>query len=537
MSLPNSIIKVMSGVPLNNRYDHTLFFESIVKQEEYFNSKVEKTFNKFTYIRANRTIKIAGIVGNAQKWNYLMVNNPNDYIPWEYYFINKVEYINDDTVELHIELDVIQTYCFIWRLKDCFIERSHTYTDEFGQYTIPEGLETGPLINSGTTEFNLDDCCILMSRSADTTGGAARSRVYGGVYSGIAVYAANLTDYAKIGEWMDNASAGGYIDSIVSIWMYPKSLVSIVGTWSDGAIWHEVKDVNKQEYFNLTDRIGETIDGYLVKNKKTLTYPYTMLYLSNNMGGSAVYRRELFDTSSGIYQFSVRGALSPEAGVMLTPGTKYKGTETNFEESLSLGGFPTCAWNSDTYKVWLAQNQHTMDHNIQQAKIQMVAGFGAGAIAAASGNIAGTMGGIAAAYHGFSQIQGIMAQKEDMEIQPPQARGNHSGNINLTHGRMGFTAYLKTVTREYAIAIDNFFTMYGYKVNWLVPPTICNRSRFTYIKTVGCFVTGKIGSDDQVKIQSIFDKGITFWKDVNGVGDYYTPNDPLGAPIIPNPYN
>ena len=250
-----------------------------------------------------------------------------------------------------------------------------------------------------------------------------------------------------------------------------------------------------------------------------------MLYVSNNMGGSAVYHRERF-TSNGTYAFNILGGVAPDSGVMLVP-CDYKGRPRNYDESLSLGAFPTCTWDSDTYKVWLAQNQHSQDLAIQQAKITAGVGALTAVGSAMTGNLMGAAGGLAGAYHGLTQVQGLMAQREDMAIQPPQARGNHSPNLNLANARQGFDIHYRTITPEYAKVIDQYFTRFGYKVNTIMTPNLKARERFTYIKTVGCFVTGDFGCDAQLKIQNVFNNGVTFWTDPDRVGNYTIGNNVL----------
>ena len=60
-------------------------------------------------------------------------------------------------------------------------------------------------------------------------------------------------------------------------------------------------DVNKKDWVNTfgvddTENYKPTkLDGYTPKNKKLLTYPYCYMLLTNNSGGSAVYKYELFN--------------------------------------------------------------------------------------------------------------------------------------------------------------------------------------------------------------------------------------------------
>lgn len=522
MSVPSSVIHILAGVPLNNSYEHTLYFETRAEQTTYFLGRKVKTFDKFSYLRPDQVIKVAGDVANARTWNYLMFQN--DAGKWYYHFINKVVYLNDSAVELHIDLDVMQTFQFDWNLHECFIERTHTKTDEFGEHTIPEGLETGPLIRYAQSPVDMGDMCIMILMSTNSTGDQVWGKMYGGVYSGLAAYAVDTSKINKLNEWFGLANRDGFIDAIVSMWMYPKGMVSIEGDWdSDSTILHTVTNVRQDIEINLDDPFhdGISIDGARVYNNKLFTYPYTMLYISNNMGGCAVYHRERFDTDQ-THTFKLEGALSPDSGVQLSPrGYKKVGGDLyNYEEGLSLPAFPTCAWHSDTYLVWLAQNQNAHKFTQAQATIQAGAGALSAVASIPTGNINGALAGLGAGVQALFQTQQLMAQKADMALQPDQARGNHSGSINMTHGRPGFSAYWMCITKEYARSIDDYFTRYGYKINRVDVPQLHNRPLFTYIKTVGSLVTGEMGAEDQLKIQAIFDKGVTFWADPDEVGNF-----------------
>ena len=533
MSYPKSMIYVMSGVPIDNTYEHSLFFRNAGEQFQYFQTKVVQTFTNYTYLREGHSIKVTGNIKDADTWTYLYYTNGDG--QGFYNFITRAVYINDATVQLDLELDVIQTFMFKWNMQQCFIERTHTRTDRIGEHTIPEGLETGPLVDNYVKYINLEDLCIMVLTAVDGNCQSAWSKVYDGVFSGLAIYAVDVSQSERFGEWLDDLSSGGIIDAIVSMWMYPKSLVSIVGDWSDTVTF--LKKVNGCKLGvtkTITDPINAmdkpSINGYVPDNNKLFTYPYTMMYVSNNLGGSAVYRRELFGTNgqSASYDFTLMGGVAPDSGVRLVPKGYCNGTTSNnFDEGISIGSFPTCAWDSDTYKVWLAQNQHTQALTMTQAKIQAGVGVVSGIGALATGNVLGAAGALGVSYNALSTTQTLMAQKADMEIQPPQARGNQSANLNLANGRQGFDIHFKTISAEYAMCIDQYFTRYGYKVNRIMTPNLKARERFTYIKTVGCLVTGNFSNENQLKIQSIFDKGITFWVNPDHVGNYTTGNKTL----------
>ena len=526
MSVPASVIHIISVPAMDNRYEHTLWFESEEKQREYFISHTLRTYDQHTYLRRNNSIKVEARAEETNGWHYLALYNGVGG-KYYYYFINHVNYINDSTVELVIEMDVIQTYMFNWSLGQCFVERTHVTSDKLGEHTIEEGLETGPLVDCKVTKYSFNDLCILVLTAVDSDVNSAYSNVYDGVFSGLRIYAVDLADYKDFGTYLDHLSTTGKIDAIVNMWMYPKSLVRIQGEWSSDSLLKTVigRAVTVETEIDNSFAVPGKFQGYDPDNRKLYAYPYSMIYVTNNMGGSAVIRNERFnDPEEAGHTFKMFGALSADSGVKCVP-KKYNGNIEAYDNGLTLGSFPTCGWDSDTYKVWLAQNQNSQDLAIQQAKITAGAGALMAVGSVATGNVMGAMGGLGTAYHALTQVQNIMAQRADMEVQPPQARGNQSSNINLANGIHGFTFYHKTITAEYARAIDDYFNRYGYKVNRVMVPSLKNREKFTYVKTVGCTVAGNVPAEDRVKIGNIFDNGITFWADPLVVG--YYGNNPI----------
>lgn len=528
MSVPQSTIYIVSDVPLDNRYEHTLFFHTPTKQQEYFQAKVIKKFTGYTYLRKNWSIKVEASMSEAHRWTYLFFRNQAHEYKWYYYFINKVSYVNDLTVELDLELDVLQTYQFDWTMKECFVERETVGIDDIGDHTMDEGLETGPLVTMVADDIlDFSEMCILVMATLDEDGYATYCNSYDGVFSGLGVFAVDYSDRASLASWLNQLSTDGKIDGVVGMWMYPKNLVR-VSNWSQTLNPVLGAGYDDAEVKGLADVKDSLFEGYEPKNNKLYCYPYNFMYVSNNNGGSAVYKYERFAYPDDIV-FAFAGAVSPEAGVKMYPYSYSCDSDTAgdsaYEEGISLPSFPSCAWNSDVYKVWLAQNQNQHAFTETQAKIQAGVGALTAVASIPTGNIGGAMAGLGTSYHALTQVQALMAQKADMAIQPNQARGTFSGNVNVANGKQTFTIMHKCITKEYAKSIDEYFTKYGYKVNRVKVPDLCNRSRYTYVKTVGCTIAGPIGNEDRIKIESIFDNGVTWWIDTVNPCDYTADNE------------
>lgn len=531
-------INICSGVRLDNRYEHTMYFDDEVSQMVYFAGKVVKTFSAYSYIRRTWPLQVQATMEEARTWNYLYFTNQPTGKRY-FYFITRIEYKNDSVVELTLELDVMQTYLpgVDYNLLDCFVERQHTPTDDFGEHTVDEGLEVGPLVNLWTYDVQGIEglaIMILATINPNYTGPGepvqALGFQYNGVFSGLKAWAVHPARWVDWYKKLEALSEAGYIDGIVAMWMYPMNLITLGGeaTWEDSDTCVPVGSfptTGKNLEINIpVSKEAYLADYHVPKNNKLLCYPYRMLYCDNNAGQTANYRLEHF----GDYptaRFRLYGAISPDAPVLMVPAS-YNGLIENFDEAITLGNYPSCAWNSDIYKMWLAQNQNQHRLTNQMGAVAIGGGVLTSFASLLSGNFGGFVGGVGAGVSGYAKIAEQIAQKKDMAIQPPQSRGKFSTNINIVAGKQTFTFYLKSIRPEYARQLDDYFTMYGYKLNRVQKPNIKARPAFTYVKTVGCQIQGHMCTEDITKIESIFDNGITFWRDGDRVADYTQPNRP-----------
>ena len=134
------------------------------------------------------------------------------------------------------------------------------------------------------------------------------------------------------------------------------------------------------------------------------------------------------------------------------------------------------------------------------------------------GNIGGAISGIV---NGLGGIANSMITKKQHELTPPQARGNlNSGDVLSSSNKNNFHFYKMSIREEYARIIDNFFSMYGYKVNDVKVPNITGRANWNYVKTIGANIIGDIPQEYLIKFRSLFDNGITLWHNPNTYLDY-----------------
>ena len=321
---PNTNIKLLKNVPLDNSYKNTIYFEYDTEQYSYFANFVKYTLTKQTYQRVNKGVARVSIKAESlYDCNYLMFQNESFGSKWFYAFITSVEYVNNTVSEIRFDIDVLQTWLLDCTFKECFVEREHTESDRIGEHTYPENIEHGEYISStfdGTGMVNVDRK-IVVAATVDRNGNDAIGSEYGGIYSGVSLNAFNDVD--EVNTYLDEITKSADSDSVVSIFMMPGAFVSETG--------------NTCKSYRITKiKQTEGIGNYPPRNKKLLCYPYNFLYVTNLEGDSAVYQYEHF--SSEDCAFTICGDYSCSPSVVLYP-LNYKGVLANIDEKITITGF------------------------------------------------------------------------------------------------------------------------------------------------------------------------------------------------------
>jgi hypothetical protein len=82
-----------------------------------------------------------------------------------------------------------------------------------------------------------------------------------------------------------------------------------------------------------------------------------------------------------------------------------------------------------------------------------------------------------------------------------------------------------TIKAQAAKRIDDYFTMFGYKVNALKVPELHSRSNWNYIQTIDVNIDGAIPADDMKKLKSIYNNGVTLWHNAENFCHYEMSNE------------
>lgn len=170
---PNTDIILMEGVPLDNTYTDTIYFDDRSVQENYFKTSYDRfELSGYSYQRVNENTFKAGVKPDKlRNVNYMMFRNLSHSPKWYYAFVLQVNYINEETAEVVYEIDVMQTWICDAVIMPSYVEREHVTEDGVGQHCAAEPVDLG-LINCDEiveTDFFQSYCAVIAMADDSST--------------------------------------------------------------------------------------------------------------------------------------------------------------------------------------------------------------------------------------------------------------------------------------------------------------------------------------------------------------------------------
>lgn len=525
--------------PLVSDYKHQLTFSNLQAQLSYFNSKIEKTFDNYTYIKHDNMIKVGENIDNIINCNYLFYKNTGFTNKYYFCFITNMEYINENCTAIYFTTDVFQTWQFDITYHPCFVEREHVNDDTIGAHTVEENLNVGEVIEeSETTDSSYTNeygyYIGIMSGYTPTDGQSSGGKNYDGisvlnnVVSGLDLFLFKITDRPSIFNvlyFLARTNDDGKINDIGNMFIIPNASINEarlslhtfpykyggvqIGTCtyytippaSDDVVFNPTK-------FNTTIAKRHSFSGFTPKNNKCFVYPYNYLYVSNNQGSDNIFKYEDFSTNNCVFENQL--AVSIGISGRIVP-KNYRNKLYDYDESITLGKYPTCGWSGDAFTNWLTANAVNIPSQIVGSTIGAVTQI-------ATGNVIGGLTNIA------STIASTIGEFHKANLLPNIKGGQTQGDISFSANSMGFTFREMRAKTEFLQVIDNYFSMFGYKVNTVKSPNITGRNNWNYVKTTNANFTGNIPQSDILQINNMFNNGVTLWHNPNNMYNYSSNN-------------
>lgn len=154
MPTPDTVVKILKGIELDRDLENTYRFASLSAQQNFFSARAKhilgnKENEGLRYVRTGEdSIKVALKTASLYDCNYLMFQNTgykdkSGRSRWFYAFIDRVDYVNEETSEIFYTIDPMQTWLFDYKFADCMVEREHVRDDGIGKNVISEPVECG----------------------------------------------------------------------------------------------------------------------------------------------------------------------------------------------------------------------------------------------------------------------------------------------------------------------------------------------------------------------------------------------------------
>ena len=518
---PNTTVYLYGGVPWDSEYKDVRLYESkndcLLKLNS--NTKLShltiQNVAKIDYGAAEVNVPYSDLVSMGFNYMAIVDNDYDDVFNGKilFAFITGVKRRSRNSSRITFEYDVFQNNIYNVTFNTTFIERAHILKsdDVIGNFTENEGLEYGELISADKlpfsipdyTDSDLSDWSICVASNFNSDGTAAEGALVQGIYTATKWYTFSLP--AEANAWISSIIEKNLLEGIVGIYMAP-------------TYWVDESEL-KYKYIHIP-KVTESLDGYYPKNKKLFSYPYVQIHMNNNCGESTNLRQEFFSDADCIIAYTMPLSTTPKLYTFLQ---NYKGVNLNSIDSVNFNQFPQCSVAIDSYKAYLAQIQastavdkFTSSNGIQiPDTVKKAMQYGINTVQALGGG--GSL---------LGNVFGAMEQRTMAYIQPPQTVGTTGGNQLLSINKCGIDIYRYTIRKEFAKKIDDFFTMFGYKLNLFGSPDyyMRTRSKYNFVKTLSCNISGITESDDLKRFKNIFDSGVTIWH-VDDIGNYEVENE------------
>ena len=517
----NSRIILSKNIKMDREYVNVLNFTES-QMVALCEQNVVVQANNFSFIRSNKTIQCQFSYENCLQANYIAFQNPDYANKWFFAWIDEVIYKGNNNTEIRYTIDSWSTWFSKVTTKPCFVQREHTNDDSFGKNTVPENLNVGEVVEEEYEEimtFGEDGNNYYFAISGtynpitqhDFIGvNKVNGNLFGSWIFLFDVYSGSV-GIPNINNFLSDVNDSSKIESINDMFILPKSLVDAIGTdsfkksatfgsYSFKLLKNSDKMISIPFAFNRTLNFND----FVPKNTKCKVYPYNYMIASNNIGNINILKYEDFDLSVDSNLVEIEMAVSIGVSGRLVPRA-YKGIDRNYNESIPLAKFPTCAWASDAFTNWLTGNAV----NIGTKIVSSVA-------SATTGNYATTAGNVA----------GLIGQFYQASLLPSIQGGQNVGDVNFSARKNTFTLHHMRAKTEYLKIIDNYFSRFGYATNIIKNPNITGRRNFNYVE-IGSSEEigyGQVPSIHMNNINQACRRGVTIWHNHENLGNYNVDN-------------
>ena len=493
----------------------------------------------YSFIRNTGNIFTNFTYSQCLQANYIAFQNKDYSNKWFFAFVDDVIYKGDSNTEIRYTIDAWATWFDKWSVKKCFIERQHENVDTIGSNLVEENLNVGDVIEEQETTddsySNEYGYWVGIMSGYTPNSSASGGNNYSGimalnnVISGLDLFLFKITSRADLFNiilFIARTNDDGKIADINNMFIIPNAGINearisqhtfpyTLGTTSMTCTYYTIPPNNDDVVFNPT-KFNTTIakrtsySDFTPKNKKCFIYPYNYLFVSNNQGSENIYKYEDFLGNNCVFENQL--AISIGISGRIVP-KNYKGKAMDYDESLTLGKYPTCGWSGDAFTNWLTANAVNIPSQIVGNVIGSISQF-------ASGNVVGGLTSVA------STIANTIGQFRQASLLPNIKGGQAVGDISFSASSIGFTYRQMRVKTEFLRIIDDYFTRFGYAIKRIDTPHLTGRRNWNYVEigSTESIGYGDVPSKYMEQINNACRRGVTVWHAHDNIGDFSLDN-------------
>lgn len=330
---------------------------------------------------------------------------------------------------------------------------------------------------------------------------------------------------------------------------YIPGTLSIINNPVEGYPITGISSANSTGYWGANYNLPSLTAVEGIRNNKCYSFPYYKI-LAQFGGTTEELARERFASTTSAFRLEFSLSLNPALNLMFVNYDNLSSDGRDTLYNINFDNFPTLAYTQDQFSRWYAYNKGTIVYSAISTAVNVaMLAAGAGEV----GAIAGTTSKHASPQRmrhvrGGAETRASQAIGEYMEdnsasvgqsigglavnaINAYCAPDNPAGNakMNTLNFRLGDQSPIIMVRRlidEQLHAVDDYFSMFGYKVNRVGKPNLTSRKNWNYVKTQNAHCSGVVPQYAIEFMEHALDTGCTFWHK-NDVGDYGDLSNPI----------
>ena len=535
-------LKLYKSIPFQRDYKHTIDFNNISEQKSYFNSIFKKDgskqVNNFLYIDDNRKIIVEGSKGEYINYNYLSYVN-GDNSKTYYAFIDKIQYVSEDSTEINFTIDLMQTYMFDYTLDECYIDRMHInrfkpsgqfdfdnkYLKISEEIMVKDYESTYRKKFSNTHNSNFTDIFFIIITLSESILETQPEYVNHTPNLYTYVFPISKDKYTVY----DNENKTKYPETlaVLSKTSFSPKIISCVLA-CDIPVGYTFESRNTTEHsisFNCPSR--KVNFTYNNNNYCLIDLTQTPITGNKNLGNINIYNTisagKDFNPNNlnNIYN-EIKLWCYPYSKIVINNGnTKAELQIEDCDEILILYAYPTATINSKYILAIKGYKDNFTGEELYQYPINFYENLTLpySVDSLQQYLINNTIRGFSSQFTSIIDAPGKITGVVNPVVNIIESDNSPDKAYNIKNDGSNYMSIYNNETQLYIYQtklkqfVFNLFTKKGYKINNYEKPNIKSRYWFNYIKTYECNITSiNIGENDIIeKIKEIYNSGITFW--------------------------